>query len=702
VQDLVVAVEGETSGVEVYTNVQKTGQFALAQRIDLGANLPAYVAVADVYKDGLQDILVVLPDAGQVAVYKNDTGSSWSWVTNVPAGSNPRMVAVGTLNKDTLLDIAVVNDAGVSVFMGRGNGQFSNAVNYAVGTDPAAVVLADFNGDKKLDIAVANSGSDDVTVLTNILNGVFTNAGSFGVGFSIGQEPSALVAAELNKDGKPDLAVALAGVDSVEVMLGRGTNSLGPNSQPIFTYYWGDPGAFYAVGDTPVGIVAADLNKDMLVDVATVNRDSGDVSVLLNNLTPLAYKQKLTLLEDVPTNITLYASFGPLDYIITQYPTNGSWTTTDSLDNTTNNPVGLYTPNQDFYGNDSILFKVTDGFKTSKVAQIAIKVLPVNDQPSFELATPLVVSLEDKAVVFTNFIVNLVKGPANERLQTVKYYLVAENTDLFAGKLGQPTIMGTNLKYTPAKNAYGRTTVRIWVQDSGKTLYGGVDTSVTNTFDIEIVNVNDAPVISRTLGRTIFEDRATNFVFMINDLETAPDDLLFSVSSTNAALLPDTGTNIVVERNGTNVVVKVYPVANMYGKTLLTFTVDDGTNSASVTGLLTVNPVNDAPSFELATTDIVVGTNVNASYTNHVINVQSAGPNEVQGLKYVIVNDNPGLFATQPAINPATGDLTFKVKGGTVDGTAVLTIKLVDLGGTLNGGVNESAPQQLTIRVVAP
>jgi len=96
----------------------------------------------------------------------------------------------------------------------------------------------------------------------------------------------------------------------------------------------------------------------------------------------------------------------------------------------------------------------------------------------------------------------------------------------------------------------------------------------------------------------------------------------------------------------------------------------------------------------------VVGTNVNASYTNHVISVQSAGPNEVQGLKYVIVNNtNPGLFATQPAINALTGNLTFKVKGGTVTGEAVLTIKLTDLGGTLNGGVNESPTQQLTIRV---
>jgi hypothetical protein len=39
------------------------------------------------------------------------------------------------------------------------------------------------------------------------------------------------------------------------------------------------------------------------------------------------------------------------------------------------------------------------------------------------------------------------------------------------------------------------------------------------------------------------------------------------------------------------------------------------------------------------------------------------------------------------------------VKGGGVTGEAVLTIKLTDLGGTLNGGVNESPTQQLTIRV---
>jgi hypothetical protein len=159
----------------------------------------------------------------------------------------------------------------------------------------------------------------------------------------------------------------------------------------------------------------------------------------------------------------------------------------------------------------------------------------------------------------------------------------------------------------------------------------------------------------------------------------------------------------VVEVNPTNSAMRditVYPVADQYGKTLLTFTVGDGTNGASAAALLTVNGVNDQPSFSLVT-NLVVAPN-NAGYTNPIIATAFAGANEgTQTLKYYITNAAPGLFAAQPAISPA-GVLTFKPKGGTDVGPATLTVVVKDSGGVLNNGKDLSESQQLTIQLVAP
>ncbi len=43
--------------------------------------------------------------------------------------------------------------------------EFASPVSYPVGASPAAVVVADFNGDGHPDVAVANSGSGNVSIL---------------------------------------------------------------------------------------------------------------------------------------------------------------------------------------------------------------------------------------------------------------------------------------------------------------------------------------------------------------------------------------------------------------------------------------------------------------------------------------------------------------------------------------------------------
>lgn len=131
---------------------------------------------------------------------------------------------------------------------------------YGVGTDPSAVVIADFDLDGRLDLAVANRGSNKVSVLWGY-GGVFAPPFSFVVGW----EPVAILAADFDNDGYPDLATANRGSGTVSLARGRGDGT--------FHVALG-----YPCGDTPVSLEAADLDGDGNLDVL-VAMDSTDTPI---------------------------------------------------------------------------------------------------------------------------------------------------------------------------------------------------------------------------------------------------------------------------------------------------------------------------------------------------------------------------------------------------------------------------------------
>jgi hypothetical protein len=66
-------------------------------------------------------------------------------------------------------------------------------------------------------------------------------------------------------------------------------------------------------------------------------------------------------------------------------------------------------------------------------------------------------------------------------------------------------------------------------------------------------------------------------------------------------------------------------------------------------------------------------------------------------LDFQVTNDNNALFATQPAVSP-TGVLTY-TPAANAFGSATVTVRLHDNGGTADGGVDLSAAQTFTITV---
>src|SRR5262249_39685510 len=122
-------------------------------------------------------------------------------ITNYPTGINPSSLAIGDLNGDGRLDLVTANIGGdplgtptpagtVSVLLGTGGGPFSAAPPSPTGSAlPSSVAIGDLNGDGRLDLAVANYGSPSssapagtVSVFLGTGNGTFPAATQYPTG----------------------------------------------------------------------------------------------------------------------------------------------------------------------------------------------------------------------------------------------------------------------------------------------------------------------------------------------------------------------------------------------------------------------------------------------------------------------------------------------------------------------------------------
>lgn len=258
------------------------------------------LATADLNHDGMSDLVAAnmckpLNDcsAGNLAVMlARPDGSFAEAVTYDLDGLEPFEVTLGDFNGDGKLDAAVINFCGgqlecshgvIDVLLGNGDGSFQPVVTYPSGGNFArSLVAGDFNGDGKLDLAVAQCTAEigcfgtegDVGVLLGNGDGTFQAAVNYSSG-----DPSALavITADFNGDGKPDLAVANANCSagefevscstgSVGVLLGNGDGTF----QTAVRYSTIDLQAF--------SIVAGDFNHDGKVDLAVGNKNCEDIS----------------------------------------------------------------------------------------------------------------------------------------------------------------------------------------------------------------------------------------------------------------------------------------------------------------------------------------------------------------------------------------------------------------------------------------
>ena len=271
-----ISVNASIGTLTVLTN-NGNGGFGSNATYTVGIK-PVWVTAVDLNGDGKVDLVSANAGTGannsSLAVLTNDgLGNFVLSSVQTAVGSRSYAVVVADVNGDAKLDLISANaltpNGTFLIFTNNGTGGFAFASSPAAGKDPLSLVAADVNGDNWVDLISANYDGHNLAVLTNDGSGNFTLASLPNVGAL----PISIVAADVNGDGQPDLISANsapAGGNSLSVLINNGSGNFAPATN-------------YPVGSNPCAVLAADMNGDGKIDLISANFVDSTFSVLTNN-----------------------------------------------------------------------------------------------------------------------------------------------------------------------------------------------------------------------------------------------------------------------------------------------------------------------------------------------------------------------------------------------------------------------------------
>lgn len=300
-----VSANSLVNTVSVLRNTSATGiitSSSFAAKVDFAVGkYPYAVAIADLDNDGKPELIVANHDSNTISVLHNTNRSSgissstFGSKVDFPTGGYPSAVVVGDMNGDGKTDIAVANTISnnVSVFCNRaltGRIDFSSLapkVDFAVGYAPTTIVIADIDGDGKPDLAAGNQGGNSVSVLRNTGTLGIISGASFvpSVSFSVGMSPYGLAVGDVDGDCKPDLATANYGSNSVSVL--RNTSHPGAINTSSFS-----AAVDFATANRPISVTIADVDNDRRPDLEVACFYADLVSVIQNASTVVGVHQE--------------------------------------------------------------------------------------------------------------------------------------------------------------------------------------------------------------------------------------------------------------------------------------------------------------------------------------------------------------------------------------------------------------------------
>jgi hypothetical protein len=236
---------------------------------------PNYGAAADFNGDGYPDLAVGnFNSASDSILIRQPTLGFAAEAAALSVPSQPSATVAADFNGDGRPDVAVAQwqNETVRVFVrNQSNDGFTLEGDYSVRAFPRQIAVADFDGNGRPDLAVANSGNASVSVLLRTSASAFT--ADSGSPISVSPDPEGIAAGDFNRDGRPDLAVTDMSNGTVRVLLrqAQGGFAFDP-ATPVTT------GAGATGG--PNGVAAADFDRDGTTDLAVANWKADSVTIL--------------------------------------------------------------------------------------------------------------------------------------------------------------------------------------------------------------------------------------------------------------------------------------------------------------------------------------------------------------------------------------------------------------------------------------
>ena len=577
------AIQGNTIGPNAAGTAALVGQSYgiftnTATNVTIGGagsgagNLISGNSIAGVYANSGSGIVVqgnkIGPNAAGTAGLGGQSNGVYAYQTSATIGGTSagagNVIAFNSRN-----GVTVPSFAAVAI---RRNAIFSNG---SLGID-----LGD-NGVTANDAGDADSGPNNLQNYP-MITGATIQAGTMTIAGSLNSTPNSTFTIELFSNTAPNSS----GYGEGQVYLGTftvTTNALG--------------NASFSVPVTAPAVPHPYLT-------ATATDSAGNTSefslALRENSVPIAATYFTTLLEDGAVNIPVLANDSDPDgdALFVTGATQGIHGATAIFGNSIR-----YAPAQDFNGSDFFSYSISDGLGGAATAFVQVTVLPVNDAPTFAPGGPIIVD-EDSGTYSAVWATNVSAGPANETGQLVNFEIVGDsNPSLFASA---PSFSSTGvLNFFPATDANGVASISVRLRDNGGTINGGVDSSSPSSFMITVRSVNDQPIANDD-SATTDEDQPVVIPVLANDRPgpaSAVDESVQTLVITHLngqAVNPGSSVStaqgtVTLNADGT---VTYTPIPDYNGPDSFSYTIrDDGVppESASASGFVTINPVNDAP-----------------------------------------------------------------------------------------------------------